>query len=306
MIGTLRARAWQPAFLQSRRAERLKQIAKDFVHEFREDDLGGAAAELAFRFFLALFPFLFMLLTLGGVVSNLTGAKDPAQAVIDVFGASLPGDAASIIRKQTDQVVEGGNIGLLTIGFIGTVWAAGNGVSAMMKATNRMYGVSETRSFVKRTAMAVAVSFAGGGAIVVALLAILLSEVFAQNIAEALGLGTAYGWVVAVARIPLVLVLIAGAASVIYWLVPNTERPFRLVTPGAIVFALGWALASWGFALYVSHFANYNATYGALGGAVVLLIWLQLTSTLLLAGAELNSVLDGDADSAGAKAPASP
>lgn len=299
-------RSWQPAILRSRRFDRPRELLKDLLREYREDDLGGAAAELAFRFFLALFPFLFMLIALGALASRLLAIDDPAQQVIDVFGASLPGDAASVIRRQTERVVENGNPGLVTVSFAGTLWAAANGTGAIMKATNRMYGVAETRSFAKRTGLAVALTFAGGGAIIATLVAILLSEIFAREIAEAVGLGTAFGWLVTLARIPLVLVLVALAASVIYWLAPDTSRPYRLVTPGAVVFAVGWALASWAFALYVSHFGSYNATYGALGGAIALLVWLQLTSILLLAGAELNSVLDEGADTANTPPRANP
>lgn len=289
-------RSWQPAFLHNPRVEKSASFLKDLVKEFRDDDLGGAAAELAFRFFLAFFPFLLLLLTIGAFVSSATGVSDPAQEVVDLFGDSLPGDAASVIRTQTEQVVENDNLGLLTIGFLGTLWAAGNGTAAIMKATNRVYDVEESRPFIKRTLLALAITLLAGGAIIVALGATLLSEVFARDIAESVGLGTAFGWLVAVVRIPLVLLLITAAASLVFWLAPDTKRPFTLVTPGAVVFALGWAAATWLFALYVSHFGNYNATYGALGAAIILLTWLQLTSTLLLLGAELNAVIDPAVD----------
>lgn len=289
-------RSWQPAFVHHPRVEKGVSFVKDLVKEFRDDDLGGAAAELAFRFFLAFFPFLLMLLTIGAFVSSATGVSDPAQEVVDLFGDSLPGDAASVIRSQTEQVVENDSLSLLTVGFLGTLWAAGNGTAAIMKATNRVYDVEESRPFLKRTGLAIALTLLAGGAIIIALAATLVSEVLARDIAESIGLGRAFGWLVTLVRIPLVLLLIVGAASLVYWLAPDTKRPFKLVTPGAFVFAIGWAAATWLFALYVSHFGNYNATYGALGAAIILLTWLQLTSTLLLLGAELNSVVDPAVD----------
>ena len=81
------------------------------------------------------------------------------------------------------------------------------------------------------------------------------------------------------------------ATAFLYWAAPNVKLPFRLFSPGAIFFVVGWLVASYLFGMYVSNFGQYNATYGALGGIVILLIWFYLTGFLLLIGMEINAYL---------------
>lgn len=277
-------------------------LVRDLVHEFRHDEMGGAAAELAFRFALAVFPFLLLTFTIGAFFAHVNGGEDPSQQVVDLFSESLPGDAASVIRNQTEQVIESDSLRLLAIGLAGTLWTATTGTLAIMRATNRVYDVKETRSLIRRIGLALLISAVAGGAVVVALVATLASEVFADDIVGAVGLDADASWLVSVARVPMNLVIIVAAASLVFWLAPNRDRPFRLVTPGAIVFAIGWVAATYLFALYVANVANYSALYGTLGAALVFLIWLQITTTLLLLGAELNTIVDPDVDT-GSDAP---
>jgi membrane protein len=86
------------------------------------------------------------------------------------------------------------------------------------------------------------------------------------------------------------------AVAFLYWASPNITLPFKLVTPGAALFIVVWLIATIGFAIYVANFGAYNATYGALGGVVVLLVWLYLSSLLLLLGAVINAVLEKRVD----------
>src|SRR5690606_25112208 len=87
------------------------------------------------------------------------------------------------------------------------------------------------------------------------------------------------------------LVLVGLAAAVIYWLLPDAGLKFRWISPGAALFVLGWFAATLGFGWYVSNFGSYNATYGALGGVVILMIWLYVSALMLLAGAEVNAMV---------------
>lgn len=265
---------------------------KQFLREFKEDDLTGMAAELAYHFFLALFPFLLFLTALGGLIASLAGIDNPSQRVLDVFGGALPGDAASVVRTQVEGVVANRNPALLSVSILGTIWAASAGVGSLMKAMNRAYDIPESRPFWKRTALALAATVVGGLAMLVAVLVLVVGEVALSRIADSAGMGSAVELVIRYGRWPVVGMLLLAAISFVYWLLPNTGLPFKWVTPGAIASAILWVVVTIGFAVYVASFASYNATYGTLGGVVVLLLWFYLTSLVILAGAELNAMLD--------------
>lgn len=110
-------------------------------------------------------------------------------------------------------------------------------------------------------------------------------------ISNAVGLGDAFRTIAGVLRFAGIILLLITAIAVLYWAGPSLHVPFRLMTYGAALFMATWIAGSAGFAFYVSHFSSYNATYGALGGVVILMIWFYLTAYSLLAGVELNALV---------------
>lgn len=266
--------------------------AKQLWREISDDDVTGLAAELAYRFFLALFPFAIFLAALGGFIAQAAGVDDPAGQALDLLGDSLPDDAASVISQQVAGVVESKDVGLLSFGLIGTLWAASSAMGSVIKALNRAFDVKEERPFWKKTLVAIGLTMLTAGAVVVAFGVLITGQAFAKDIAEALGFGRAFEIVLLIVRIPIALVLVAIAVAFLYWAAPNTDTPFKWLTPGAAVFTIAWLAASVGFAWYVTNFGSYNATYGALGGVVILLTWFYLTSLMILVGAEINAMVD--------------
>ena len=112
---------------------RATKVIRRLFKEIGDDDISGAAAELAYKSFLALFPFLIFLAALGGFASDLLGVTNPTDAIMDAVGTSLPPDAAGLLREQVDSVVQSRNTALLSIGIIGAIWAASSGVGTIMK-----------------------------------------------------------------------------------------------------------------------------------------------------------------------------
>ncbi|MGE0134507.1 MAG: YihY/virulence factor BrkB family protein [Dehalococcoidia bacterium] len=265
--------------------------AKSLWHELSADDASDFAASLSYRFFLALFPFFIFVTALGGVIAQIGGFENPATRLVDRFGDALPSDARSVIETQLGSVLGNQQPGLLSVGLLGTIWAASGGVGALMKATNRMYDVQETRPFWKRTAIALGLTLLGGLFFIGAFVLAVAGQAIAGEVVESLALGgyaeagiTAGGYAAA-------LLLLLVSMAFLYWATPNATLPFRWVSPGAVLFAFGWLIATALFGLYVSNFGSYNATYGALGGVVILLVWFYLTAYILLAGAEVNAML---------------
>ncbi len=257
----------------------------------KEDDLTGGAAELAFRFFLALFPFFIFLAALGSFVADVSGVSNPTDEIMDALGKSLPEDAASVLRKQLEAVIGSRDPGLLSFGILGAIWAASGGVGTVMRKMNLAYGVRETRPLWKRLALSLALTALGGGVLVVAFLIFVAGQVYGLRIAEALGMGGLAASVFTLARWPAVIVLALMATAVLFWAAPCVDLRFRWITPGAVLFTAGWLAASYLFGLYIASFGSFNETYGTLAGVVVALLWFYITGFVLLLGAELNAVL---------------
>lgn len=271
--------------------QRVIHIGKRLKDEVSDDDVSGASAELAYRFFLALFPFFVFLAALGGFVASLSGLENPTDEIMDLVGDSLPSDSASVLRSQLESVIESRNAGLMSIGILGAIWAASSGVGALMKNMNRIYDVGESRSLPVKTGIALGLTVLGAGIMVLAFVILFAGQLYGPEIAAEIGLEDAAATAFGLARWPVAFVMVLMAVAFMYWLAPNASLPFKWITPGAVFFAVVWAIASFGFGLYVSNFGSYNETYGALGGVVVLLVWFYLTAFLLLLGVEINQVL---------------
>jgi membrane protein len=259
--------------------------------EVGEDDLGDAATALAYKFFLALFPFFIFITALSGFAESLFGVDDPRAEIMSTLSTALPADAYSVIDAQVSNVVESKNAALLSFGIVGAIWAASSAMGSFIKALNRVYEVKETRPFYKKYAIAVGLTLLGGGLMVGSLAVLLAGQFFALDVARQFGLEDSASTAIVIARWPLAVAALMAAVAFLYWAAPNVDLPFKWISPGAIFFTLTWLVATFAFGLYVANFGSYGDTYGALGGVVVLLVWLYLTSFILLVGAELNSVM---------------
>lgn len=268
------------------------EVAKMTVKEMGKDDASGLAAELSYRFFLTLFPFFIFLGALGGIIARAFSVENPADRLMNQLGNELPSDAASILHDQIQGIIESSNGAILSVGILGAIWSASGAIGTIMKALNRAYDVEETRSLWKRYLLAIGITVLAGTAMIVSVTLVILGQFMSNHIADWLGVSDAVGTAIAWLRWPILIVLMMCVAAFLYWIAPNAKLPFKFISPGAISFVVAWLIATAAFGAYVANFGSYNATYGALGGVVVLLLWFYLSSLVFLAGAELNAVLD--------------
>lgn len=280
-----------------------KEILLATWKEAGDDDLTLVSAGVAFYSFLAFVPLLTAFVLSYGLIA------EPASVVAHMQGltSALPQNAAEIIGDQLKSMTEtgGGQKGLgLLLAIAIALYGATKGAAAIMTALNIAYDVYETRGFFARTAMSFAMT---GGALLTLFLAIL--AVAGSNALE--DVLPALSGVTHVA-IKLLLWSVAAAAvvlllAIIYRYGPNRPTaPWRWITPGSGVAALGWLAATGGFGVYVANFGNYNATYGSLGAVIVFLTWLYLSAYIVLLGAELNSEIERRAAAAAPAMPAEP
>jgi membrane protein len=271
--------------------DRFLTYGKRVFKEAGEDDVSGAAGELAYRLFLALFPFFIFLAAMGGFVADVLSVQNPTQEVMDLLDESLPQDASSVLRGELEGLTESRNASLVSLGIIGAIWSASSGIGTMIKGMNRIYEVKETRPIWKRYMINVGLTILGGVFAISSFVLLLVGQLAGTEVAGELGLADQTATAFSLARWPLIVLMLIVATAFLYWAAPNVRLPFHWITPGAVVFIIGWLVASFLFGLYVANFGSYNATYGTLGGIVVLLVWIYLTSLLLMLGAEINAVI---------------
>lgn len=269
----------------------LFDLGKRLVEHVGGDDVSGLAAEMAYRFFLAIFPFFIFLAALGGFVAAAANVDNPTDEVMDLIGDALPDETSAVLRGELQNVLGSENPGLLSFGIVGTILAAAGGMNSVVKGFNRAYNVKETRPFWMKMPLTVGLVLLGGFSIVGAFILLIMGTVYGQQLANELGLGTVAGTLFTFARWPIVALMVLIAVAFLYWAAPNVKLPFRLISPGAVFFLIVWLTATWLFGFYVSNFGDYNATYGTLGAVVILMIWFYLTGFVLLLGAEINALL---------------
>lgn len=277
----------------------LPGIAAELIRQAARDNLSGLASELAYRFFLAVFPFFLFLASLGGLVASALGIDNPAKQALDLLGASLPSGAADVLRRELANVVEHQRPAVLSIGLLGTIVFATGGVNALIRTMNRAYDVEETRPVWKRYPIAAGLTVVLGLVTTAAFALFTAGQIVGQRVAASLGLEGTFWTVVSLGRWPLAIVLLVIGAGFLYWAAPNLDVKPLWVIPGALLFGIIWVVATDAFGYYVSHVGSYGATYGALGGIVIVLIWFYLSAFALLLGAELNQIIDQRLDPEG-------
>ncbi len=245
------------------------------------------AATLAFYFFLALFPALLFVVSLASVL--------PVQWLIDrgvtMLGHVAPAEVVAIARQQIEQITARPSIRLLTLSLVGALWSLSSGVSALIDTLNQAYRVVERRPWwrVRLTAIVLTLALTAGTLLAFGL--VIVAPPAVRQVANWLGFGPLFVWTWSVAQWPTAAVLVVTALGCVYRFAPDRSREWVWISPGSLVAAALWLLISLGFKWYVSHFGDYQRTYGTIGGALVTLLWFYGTSLAILLGAQLDATI---------------
>lgn len=261
------------------------------VRKIIDDDILGLSAELSYRFFLALFPFAIFVAGVGAFVARQLSIDNPAQAITDRLAGTLPPEAATLVQEELQRVIDRQDTGLISFGVLAAVFFATGGTNALIKAMNRAFDVEETRPLWRRYVVAIGMTLLGGGSLIGAFVLFVSGSILVGDVARQLGIEGTFWELLPILRWPIVIGLVFAAVSVLYRVGPNLRLPLRWIVPGALLFAVAWLAGTWLFGWYVSGFASYGSTYGALAGVAILLIWFYLTSFILLLGVEVNDVI---------------
>jgi membrane protein len=259
--------------------------------EFRRDECTDLAAALTYYAILSMFPALLAMVALLGIVGQDASTTDTLLELVERVGQQ---DAVDQLRQPITQMTESDAAGLaFVVGVAGAVWSASGYVGAFGRAMNRIYEVDEGRPFWKLRPLNLVITILTLLLASVVLLGLVVTGPFAQELGDTLGLGDTAVTLWNIAKWPILLLVVVFVVAVLYYATPNVQQPrFRWISVGAGFAIVVWILASLGFGLYVANFGSYNATYGALGGVIILLLWLWLTNVALLLGAEVDAEIE--------------
>ena len=271
----------------------VREAAERTWTKINEHEILTRAAAITFYAIAALVPFLALVLTLTayflpwiapGAGKGGTGVVGPADPLRDL----LPADAASIVSREIQRLQEGPPTGLVSFGLAAILWLSSSLFAAVMDAMNRIMGVTESRPWWKQRLVAMLMTLIEA-AILIAVFATIL--VWPQILGW-LGLDRVASVLATAIHGITVFVLILLSFTLALYFGPDADQRWEWITPGSLLGSMLLICVSLLFRTYVQNWGNYSATYGSLGGIVVLTSWLWLCSVLLLTAAELNKVIE--------------
>jgi membrane protein len=264
-------------------------IGRRFVSSIKDDDVPGLAAEIAYRFLFAVFPFGLFVAALGAFIAGVLQVDDPAAQVLAGLGDNLPPSIASALEPELSRLLGSPRADLLSIGAIAALWSATGGTNALVKGIHRAYGLEEGRPFLVHYAVAVGLTLLAAVGLVLSFVTVVGGAMLTEQAARQVGLGTQALALIQLLRWPAVFVILIIAVAILYRYAPSVVVPWRWTLLGAAVFALGWLVLTAALGLYATNVADFGATYGSLGAVIVLMLWFYLTAAMLIVGAEVTA-----------------
>jgi membrane protein len=282
-----------------------KQLAGRVWDQINNNNMLGRSSELAYNFLLALFPMILFLLAMFGLFA---GQADELRAhLLFYVSRLLPPSAFDLLDRTIREITSGSSGGKITFGVLLTLWAASGAVNSMISALNGSYRIQDSRRWWKVRLRAIWITGIFSGLVFSALVIVLMGGPLADFAGGKLHLHslTVLAW--KILQWPAAVAFIMLTFSVIYYFGPDVkEKHWYWISPGSIFGVLVWLLASFGFRGYLHFFNSYNKTYGSLGAAIILMVWLYVTAFAFLVGGGINAAIEHAAAQHGhpeAKAP---
>ncbi|WP_085829512.1 YihY/virulence factor BrkB family protein [Clostridium massiliodielmoense] len=262
-----------------------KKIIFKLLYKLKKDEIFALASQLAYSLLLSFFPFLIFLFT----VASFSSLQ--SEGIIITLKNIIPDSAYNLVYSILNETFEASNVNLLSFSFIITIWIASNGFKAVIRALNKAYGEEEERSFIKIQFMGIISTVILTFLIIFSLFILVLGNIIGLKIITMLSLPISLYFIWNVLRYFVMLIFMIIIFAIVYKITPCRKLTFKDVLPGAIFATIGWIIVSLGFSFYVDNFANYSRLYGSIGAVIVLLVWLFLSSIIILIGGEINAIL---------------
>ena len=262
-------------------------MLKRTVGEFRDDNMTDWAAALTYYGVLSIFPALLVLVSVLGLLG-----QSATQPLVENVGKFAPGAAKDIVTTAIENLQKSrGSAGLaLIVGLAAALWSASAYIGAFIRAANVVWDVEEGRPIWKTLPLRLGLTLLMLVLLGITAIAVVLTGPLAEAVGDLIGLSDTFVTVWDIAKWPVLVVIVSLMFALLYWLAPNIRQPgFRWITPGGIAAVLLWIAASLAFAFYVATFGSYNKTYGSVAAVIIFLVWLWISNTALLLGAEFDA-----------------
>jgi membrane protein len=263
------------------------QLVKRTAGEINKDDVLGLAAQLAYYFLLALVPAIACVLAFTSFLP-----PDSLQNLLASLSGFVPPDVVQILRDQLLSLSQGEHSGIFTFGLLVALWSSSAAMVSIISALNTAYDIEEARPWWKVRLTAILLTLGVAIFVVMAFALVMIGPSFIDRIASMVGLGPAFTFTWNLLRWPVALAMVALCIGLVYYFAPDAEQDWEWITPGAVLATVLWLIASLGFKFYVANFADYNESYGSLGGVIILMLWFYISALAVLMGAEMNAEIE--------------
>lgn len=262
----------------------------ELIFRIKDDNVTAIGAQLSYYLVLSIFPFLIFFLNILSFTPLVR--EDVLQSVIIV----LPLETQRVITHLVMETVQNSSETLLSLSAITGIWAASKGLMALIRAINKAYDVEETRSYIELRLLAIVFTLALLILLTIVLLTLVFGEVLGNQIFDFLGMTLSFIIFWEYFRIIISIASMVLIFALLFRFSPSIRNgkgiSFKRTLPGAIFSSVGWIITSTMFSYYVNNFGSYAKTYGSLGGMIVLLIWLYISSIIVVMGGEINATLE--------------
>lgn len=262
-----------------------KGFLKELFQRIKDVDVPGLGAQLAFFFLLSIFPLLIFLVTL---LPYLALSRDEIFSYLEEV---VPAEVYVLIESTLEEILTNQNTGLLSFGILATIWSASLGMDALIKSLNLSYKVAENRPLLIARGMSILMTILLIFILIVALALPVFGEQLGLLIFSFLGLEEGFLAIWNSIRFTIPGIITFVACAIIYWLAPNVKMNILSALGGAAFAAIGWLATSYLFSIYISNFGNFSATYGSIGGVIILMLWLYISAMILIVGGQINAVM---------------
>ena len=264
-----------------------------FSNEIKRDLLPVRASAISFNFLIAIFPSIIFLFTLIPYIP----VKDLNIYILNMFQEVLPESGYEFLKETIDDIVSIKRGGLLSFGFVLAFIFSTNGVRMLMLAFNKDHPIYRRRGFWRRRVASVRLTFYLFMLFLASILLIIAGDHVLGLLLEEFGLRAAFcGIIFTIIKWLFILLLFFSTISLIYYYGPSQRNNRRFITPGASFATLMSIIASLAFGYFVNNFGVYNQVYGSIGTLIVLMLWININSLVLLVGFEINNSVEVNKD----------
>ena len=256
-----------------------------FYKGVKQGAITTRASSLAFNFFLAFFPSIIVLFTLIPYIPIV----DIQETLMELITTILPPHTNEIAFATIYDIINNPRSGLLSIGFVLTIFFATNGVNSLIEAFNSSYHINESRSIIQQRLLSLGITFLLSCILMITILLIMFSKTVVNYLITAEIIENKSIEYILFGKWMVIIIMLFVGISIIYHFGPTIKKKFQLFTPGSIISTCLIIVTSSFFNYYISNFAEYNKVYGSIGTLIIILLWMYINSIILLIGFELNA-----------------